>query len=550
LAIDTSTGTHFWRHAIEKEMQNVNPAFEFKVYDVMPVGCKRIDCHMIFDVKFDLDRKARFVAGGHQTDPPKDSTYASVVSRDSVRIAFLIAALNDLEVLAADVQSAYINAPTKENVYTVAGKEFGSNAGRPVLIVRALYGLKSSGARWRDHISATLRDGGFKSCKADPDVWMRAAMKPDGFKYWEYVLVYSDDILAVSHQPMKIMDYLRERYTLKNDSVKEPDAYLGAGISKYSLPGEPLKYKWAMSSTTYVKRAVDDIETELEKVGKRLPARVTTPMTSGYRPELDKSPELDERRATYYQGQIGVLRWACELGRIDILVDVSMLSSYLALPREGHLDQVFHIFAYLKHHTRSKLVLDDSERKIDESRFNTPNWDEFYPDTKEAIPLDAPEERGLPVAMTCYCDADHAGCQVTRRSTTGVLIFVNSAPILWHSKRQNTVETSTFGSEFIAMKTAVEMVEGLRYKLRMMGIPLEGPTSMLCDNESVVKNTTAPESTLKKKHNAISYHKVRESQAAGTIRIAKEAGETNLSDFLTKCCPGPRLRDLVGHVLK
>lgn len=84
----------------------------------------------------------------------------------------------------------------------------------------------------------------------------------------------------------------------------------------------------------------------------------------------------------------------------------------------------------------------------------------------------------------------------------------------------------------------------------MMGIPLEGPTSMLCDNESVVKNTTAPESTLKKKHNAISYHKVRESQAAGTIRIAKEDGETNLSDFLTKCCPGPRLRDLVGHVLK
>ena len=215
LAIDARTGTTFWRDAIEKEMRNVSIAFEFKDDDKMPIGCKRINCHMIFDVKFDLARKARFVAGGHMTDPPKESTYASVVSRDSVRLAFLLAALNDLEVLSADVQSAYINAPTEENVYCMAGPEFGKDSGRPVLIVRALYGLKSSGARWRDHISATLREGGYKSCKADPDVWMRKATRPDGFQYWEYVLVYSDDILAVSHEPMKIMDYLASKYTLK-----------------------------------------------------------------------------------------------------------------------------------------------------------------------------------------------------------------------------------------------------------------------------------------------------------------------------------------------
>ena len=108
----------------------------------------------------DLTRKARFVAGGHQTDPPKESTYSSVVSRDSVRIAFLIAALNNLDILSADVQNAYLNAPTKEKVYTTAGLEFGAvNKGRFVLIVRALYGLKSSGARWRDRMAATLRDG-------------------------------------------------------------------------------------------------------------------------------------------------------------------------------------------------------------------------------------------------------------------------------------------------------------------------------------------------------------------------------------------------------
>jgi hypothetical protein len=100
---------------------------------------------MVYDVKIDLTRKARLVAGGHQTDVPKESVYSSFVSRDSVRFALMIASLNNLNVLAADVQNAYLNA-TKEKCYTIAGPEFGpENEGRPVLITRALYGLRSSG---------------------------------------------------------------------------------------------------------------------------------------------------------------------------------------------------------------------------------------------------------------------------------------------------------------------------------------------------------------------------------------------------------------------
>ena len=100
------------------------------------------------------------------------------------------------------------------------------------------------------------------------------------------------------------------------------------------------------------------------------------------------------------------------------------------------------------------------------------------------------------------------------------------------------------------MKTAIDMIEGLRYKLRMMGIlPLNGPTSVFCDNQSVVNNTTAPESVLKKRHNAIAYHRAREAQAAGFIRVAWESGETNIADLLTKLMPGPRLKDLIGYVL-
>jgi hypothetical protein len=120
---------------------------------------------------------------------------------------------------------------------------------------------------------------------------------------------------------------------------------------------------------------------------------------------------------------------------------------------------------------------------------------------------------------------------------------------MWYSKRQNTVESSTFGSEYVAAKTAVEMIEGLRYKLRMMGIPVEGATNFFCDNESVVTSTTRPESTLKKKHNAIAYHRVREAQAAEIIRVAWEPTHSNLADLLTKVLPGPKLRELIQRIL-
>ena len=116
-------------------------------------------------------------------------------------------------------------------------------------------------------------------------------------------------------------------------------------------------------------------------------------------------------------------------------------------------------------------------------------------------------------------------------------------------RRQNTVETSTFGSVFVAARIAVEMVEGLQYKLRMMGVQVDGPTNVFCDDAAVVMNTTKPESPLKKKHNAIAYHLVREAQAAGVIQIAKEDGETNLADVLTKSLPGPQLRIMMSFIL-
>jgi len=203
LEIDKQNGDTYWKDAIEKEMKNVKIAFELYDGDVRSlIGYQEIRCHMIFDIKLseNFRRKARYVAGGHTTDTPSAITYSSVVSRDSVRICLLLAALNGLDILAGDIQNAYLTAPNREKIYTRAGLEFGQeNVGKPYLIVRALYGLKSSGAAFRAHLAKHLDEIGFKPSEADPDVWMRPAVKPSGETYWEYILCYVDDVSCVSH---------------------------------------------------------------------------------------------------------------------------------------------------------------------------------------------------------------------------------------------------------------------------------------------------------------------------------------------------------------
>jgi hypothetical protein len=135
---------------------------------------------MIFDVKMeDFRQKARLVTGGHQTKAPATITYASVVSRETVHLALTIASLNDLEVKVGDVLNAYITTPVKEKVWIVLGPEVGHDAGKSAIIVRALYGLKSAGAASQAHLASFMCQMGYTSCKADPNLWLKAMTRPE-----------------------------------------------------------------------------------------------------------------------------------------------------------------------------------------------------------------------------------------------------------------------------------------------------------------------------------------------------------------------------------
>ena len=148
-----------------------------------------------------------------------------------------------------------------------------------------------------------------------------------------------------------------------------------------------------------------------------------------------------------------------------------------------------------------------------------------------------------------FKDASHATCLDTRRSVTDIFILLGNAPIFSYSKRQNTVESSTYGSELVAMRIAIENLLGIRYKLRVMGMDVEKCSTLLGDNNSVIVNTQLPSSSIKKKHNSVAFHKAREAVAAGHVRTGHINSTENPSDVLTKAVSPTEFYRLTGPIL-
>ena len=213
----------------------------------------------MYDIKIDFTRKARLVAEGCRTPNPVTSTYAGVVSRESVKTAFTYAALNVLVILVPDVQNVFLQAPCSENYFTVYGSEFGSEfIGKMAIIVRAAYGLKSAGADFRNHLRNCMEHLGYESCESDPDVWMRSENRTDGLDYYEYILLYGNYFLCISEHPKPAILQVDKNFPIKRVYLGPPKTYLGGTVSKIQLPNGV--HDWAFSSWRYVNEAFKTVE--------------------------------------------------------------------------------------------------------------------------------------------------------------------------------------------------------------------------------------------------------------------------------------------------
>jgi hypothetical protein len=171
-----------------------------------PTGYKKIRTHLVYDCKHDGRHKAQMVADGHLMDIPLESMYSGVVSLFGLRIVTFLSKLNGLDLWATDIGNAYLEAFTMERNYIIAAPEFGQLEGHYLVIVKALYGLCTSGLRWHEHFADCLCNEGFPPCKAEPDIWMRL----NGDLY-EFVATYVDDLCLGMLDPKSFTDTLQKQ---------------------------------------------------------------------------------------------------------------------------------------------------------------------------------------------------------------------------------------------------------------------------------------------------------------------------------------------------
>ena len=225
LRLDKHAGDTKWQDAVVKEVASLlhHQCFDFKSPDFKPSGdYQYAPLNLVYDVKPDLRYKARLVINGMHVDPRGLSTRATVVKGVSVRLLDLIADHQNLEVITGDIGNAFIQAHTKEKVYTRCGPEFGPRAGSIAIIVRALYGLTTSASRYRKLFADFLREMGFQPTRYDRDVWMRMRDTNDGY---DYICTHVDDFKIVGKDPSIWMKRIEQTFLVKESGPR--DYYLG-----------------------------------------------------------------------------------------------------------------------------------------------------------------------------------------------------------------------------------------------------------------------------------------------------------------------------------
>ena len=249
-------------------------------------------------------------------------------------------------------------------------------------------------------------------------------------------------------------------------------------------------------------------------------------------PEREKAGCLSHKQ---FQTLIGQLQWLISLGRFDIAVHVMSLSRFRAQPRKGHLDRAKRIVGYLLFLPDGAIRFRTGEPDFSSLKDQEYDWTRsVYSGACEQIPHDIPKPLGKHVQTTHYVDANLHHDLATGKAVTAALHFLNQTPIDAYTKRQSTVETATYGSEFVAARTAVDQIIDIRTTLRYLGVPIRGKSYMFGDNRSVVTSSTIPNSTISKRHYLASYHQVREAIAAKYISFHRKDGKSNPADILSK----------------
>lgn len=499
-----------WQQSMTEEYNSLIENGTWTLVD-LPPGQSVVTSRWTYKNKIGLDgeisrRRSRFVARGftQRYGLDYDETYAPVVKYDSLRAILSIAAEKDLEMLQVDVKTAFLYGDIDEEIYVqqpqgfvVAGQE-----NKVCHLHKGLYGLKQSPRIWNQKLNDTLTTFGFKSCSADPCVYIRDINE-------EYTIlgIWVDDGIVCSNSVSvnkEIVSYLSSHFQITSGPA---DRFVGLHINR-----DRNKRHIFVSQPLY-------IQGMLHRFGMATCNPKLTPADPYSQLTKLMSPKDEKGKATMfdipYRELVGSLSHAANCTRPDISYAVNQAAQFNNNPGRGHWEAAKRILSYLKGTANYGLLL------------------------------------GSGSGFKGFSDSDYARDKDLRRSVTGIVFHLFGGPIAWSSHKQSCVALSTCEAEYVAACDATREAVWLRQLLHQLGFLPVGPTRLLCDSQSAIRLARNPDQHKRTKHIDVRYHFVREQQAAKNINLVFIGTKEQVADILTKPLDSIRfiyLRERLGVV--
>ena len=512
--------------AMDKEMASITEHDTFELVKRPEDGVNIVSCKWVFDVKADKDGfvhvdrfKARLVARGFSQQYGVDytETYSSAVRFKALRVLYAVCAIRGYTLELMDVNSAYLNAPLQERVYMAQPDGYIVRGSGGVVYVwllkKSLYGLRQSGRRWAEHLTAFLLSIGFTRCKSDPGVYTRESASGRPI----LIAVYVDDIPSAFDEADRAeWEEIKRQFAVKY-SIKflgEADWLLNMRITR----DRSNKLLW-IDQQSY-------IEDMLEEVGLEEGHGVDHPGAQGEMTKADcpSTPEQQaQMRGVPYRRFVGLLLWLALTYRPDIAHAVNVAAQFSQNPGATHWRAVMQILRYLRKTAHFALLFNG----------NMDSAASLSPAAGPASP------------MSVFADANWGGCKDTSRSTTGWLIRLGRCPIDWRSQKQPVVSLSSCEAEYMAITDATQSAIWLHQLLGEIGflawacpdatsppVPL-----ILSDNKSAIALAHNDGAHGYSKHIRIKYHFIRDQVEAKFVSLQWISTHEQVADIFTKALP-------------
>ncbi|GJX01464.1 retrovirus-related pol polyprotein from transposon TNT 1-94, partial [Tanacetum coccineum] len=468
-------------HDIEVAHMGNNPYFGIPILEI--VSDQSLSSDSIHTI---------LVARGYRQEEGNDfeESFALVARLEAIRIFLAFVVHMNMVVYQMDVKTAFLNGNLREEVYVSQPNGFvdPDNPNQVYKLKKALYGLKQAPRAWYDMLSSFLLLQDFSKGSVDPNMFIRR----EGNELL-LVQIYVDDIIFVASTP-ELCDLFAKIMCSKfqMSMMGKISFFLGLQISQNPRGNFINQSKYALES--------------LKKYGFDSCDPVDTPMVE--KSKLDEDKEGKAVDPSHYRGMIGTLLYLTA-SRPDLQFAICMCARYQARPTDKHLHAVKRIFWYLR---------------------GTVNRGLWYP-------------KDSSIALTAFADADHAGCQDTRRSTSGSMQFLGDRLVSWSSKRQKSAAISSTEAEYIAMSGCCAQILWMRSQLTDYGLGFN-KIPMYCDNKSAIALCCNNVQHSRSKHIDIRYHFIKENVENGVIELYFVNTEYQLANIFTKALCQERIEFL------